>query len=296
MTADAAVAAAIAAEGLPPGYARIVDRHWRPLAARLAARHRRHGHALLIGINGVQGSGKSTLCVLLERLLTGRGLTAATLSLDDCYLTRAERAALARRVHPLFATRGVPGTHDLGLAEQTITALLGGAAAPPQASEIALPRFDKARDDRAEIHTWPRVTAPVDIVLFEGWCIGATPQPKSALAAPVNALEAAEDADLVWRSHANASLGSGYAALFARLDLLITLAAPGFDNVAAWRRQQEKRLWQQRGTGLDAAALARFIAHFERLTRHMLGGGMRPADVTIALGPRRGITGVNWSE
>lgn len=274
------IAALIAAERLPPAYAATVDRCWRPLATTLAARHRALGRPLLVGINGAQGSGKSTLCRFVEALLAARGLAVATLSLDDLYLTRADRLRLAAAVHPLFATRGVPGTHDLALAERIIGALLGGRG------DVAIPRFDKARDDRAPPAAWPRVAAPLDILLFEGWCIGATPQPKSALAAPINALEAAEDPETTWRAQVNTALGAGYARLFARLDRIVWLRAPDFGAVRDWRRLQEAKLRARAGpaAGMDDAELDRFIAHFERLTQALATKVPAAGDIVFDVG------------
>ncbi len=287
MTGDA-IAALMAREALPAVYATTVDRHWRPLAARIASWHRDDGRPLLIGINGAQGSGKSTLCLFLEVLLAEHGLAAATLSIDDVYLTRHERAALANRVHPLFATRGPPGTHDLALASRTITALLSGTGA------IAIPGFDKAMDDRLPHSAWPHVTAPIDVLLFEGWCIGATPQPESALAPPINALEAFEDAEMTWRRHANNALATDYAVLFNRLDRLVMLRAPGFDAVRKWRRTQEIRLQQRAGptAGMDAAGLQRFMSFYERLTAHMLADLPARADVLFDLDTSQSVAAV----
>lgn len=261
-------------------YADTVAAAWVPLAADLARRRAVAGRPLLVGINGAQGSGKTTACRFLEHLLAARhGLRVATLSLDDLYLTRAERADLAARVHPLLATRGPPGTHDLAFGNSIITHLLGGTG------PVAVPRFDKAIDDRAPPADWPVVNAPLDILLFEGWCIGATPQQKSALAAPVNALEAAEDPEMTWRRHVNAVLAGDYAALFARLDLLVVLQAPGFDVVRGWRQLQEDRLRARAGpnAGMDAVAIDRFIQHYERLTRHMIEALPNTADIIIPI-------------
>ncbi len=276
----AAIAALVAAEGLPAGYVETVDRWWRPLAARIAGWHAAAGHPLLIGINGAQGSGKTTLCLFLEALLAqGHGLTIATLSIDDVYHTRAERQQLAATIHPLLATRGVPGTHDLALATRTIAALLTSS------DTVAVPRFDKATDDRRPEIDWVMAKTPVDVVLFEGWCIAATPQPKSVLATPVNVLEAIEDAKMVWRLHVNRALGEGYATLFARLDRLVMLRAPGFASVSRWRQAQEARLRARNGAGagMDEAAVTRFIQHYERLTRHMLEGLPASADLCFDL-------------
>lgn len=285
----ATVAAFVRDEGLPPDFAALAERLHRPLAARIAAWAAEPDArpALVVGICGPQGSGKSTLAGLVARLLAGRGLKTAVLSIDDLYLTRAERARLAREVHPLLATRGVPGTHDPALGLSTLDAL-GRPGAHP------LPRFDKAADDRAPEADWPRVEGPVDVVLLEGWCVGARPQPPEALAAPVNALERDEDPDGAWRGFANAALAGPYAALFARLDRLVLLTAPDFAVVRAWRGEQEARLRQRLaaqgrdpGLAMDDGALDRFVAHYERLTRWIAEDLPGAADLVIRLDAAR---------
>lgn len=271
-----AIAALIEAERLPADYARVVEEHWRPLAARIA---REAKLPLIVGINGAQGSGKSTLCRFLEHLLAERGLRAITLSLDDLYLTRAERQALARNEHPLFATRGVPGTHDVALGEAVLDQLSARAPA-------TLPRFDKARDDRAAQGT--RVEPPVDVILFEGWCVGALPQPDAALSEPVNRLEAEEDPEGIWRREVNRRLATDYAALFGRIDLLVMLKVASFDAVRVNRKLQEDKLRENNPdatAAMDDAALDRFLMHYERLTRWMLAEMPARADILIQIGP-----------
>ncbi|HEY6815729.1 MAG TPA: P-loop NTPase fold protein, partial [Croceibacterium sp.] len=98
-----AISKLIADNGLPDDYREVVERHWRPLADRIADMWCDKS-PLVIGINGAQGSGKSTLCGFLEALLVEHNLRTVTLSLDDLYLTRAERLELAAHLHPLFAT------------------------------------------------------------------------------------------------------------------------------------------------------------------------------------------------
>ena len=220
----------------------------------------REGPAL-IGIAGAQGSGKTTLAKAAAAALGG-----AALSLDDVYLTRTERARLAASIHPLLAVRGPPGTHDLDLADTVLDDLLSGRPA-------LLPRFDKLADDR----TTPLAFAGgARVVLVDGWCLGAAAQDEAALATPVNALERDEDPDGTWRRWSNAALGGRYQKFFGRFDAVVHLAAPGFETVLDWRCEQEAGL-----LGLDPDALpperreaiARFIQHFERITRHMLSGG-----------------------
>ncbi len=233
----------------------------------------------IIGVAGCQGSGKSTLA---------RGLAerfgAATLSLDDVYLTKSERAEKARAVHPLFATRGPPGTHDLALLHAVLDRLT--TAGP--ADRTALPRFDKLADDRAAEAVWPVATGQPRAIVLEGWCLGATPQDPLALAQPINGLEREADPGGVWRSEVNAALARDYGAVTRRLDALVFLKAPGFDVVLDWRCEQEAGLTGRRVSDTRRAALRRFVQHYERLTRHMLDGGIAP-NLTVTLDADRGI-------
>ncbi|KRA83937.1 hypothetical protein [Altererythrobacter sp. Root672] len=270
-----AIASLIAAEGLPADYREVVEHHWRPLAERIAGEAKR---PLLVGINGAQGSGKTTLCRFLEALLAGRGLRAVTLALDDLYLTHAERQALARDEHPLFATRGVPGTHDVMLGE----AILDGIAA---GRSVTLPVFDKAIDDR--VPTGILVEPPVDVILFEGWCVGAVPQAAAAMREPVNRLETEDDVDGTWRREVNRRLATDYAELFGRIDSLVMLKVEGFEAVRANRLLQEQKLAASNPGGkaiMDEAALDRFLMHYERLTRSTLAEMPERADILIPIG------------
>lgn len=237
------------------------------LGAWVAAQHR--GFPLLIGINGAQGSGKSTTAELLTTTLREvHGLATIQCSIDDFYLTHDERVRLAETIHPLLITRGVPGTHDLVLLDQTLNALM--TQGPEETT--AVPRFDKAKDDRLPEEAWDPVRGRADVVILEGWCVGTLPQPESRLQKPVNRLEKTEDASGIWRKYVNDALSEAYQSLFKRLDLLVLLQIPDFSAVIAWRSLQERKLAQKAGhltdgKIMDAAAIERFIMHFERLTR-----------------------------
>lgn len=242
--------------------------------------HARPGHVPLIGIAGAQGSGKTTLAKL-----AAERWGATHLSLDDVYLTKAERTAKGRAVHPLFAVRGPPGTHDLGLLEATVEALR--AAGP--ASRTALPAFDKLADDRRPVADWPVFTGRPTAVLIDGWCLGATPQAEADLAAPINALERGQDGQGVWRRAVNAELAGPYAEVFACFDAVLFLKAPSFDAVLDWRCEQEAGLMGLVPADLPAqrrAELVVFIQGFERITCHMLAGGVR-AGATFPLDRER---------
>lgn len=257
------------------------------LVARPATRR-----PLVLGICGAQGSGKSTLARALIQECEGRGLRTAVLSLDDLYLSRQHRRALAEQVHPLFETRGVPGTHDVALGLELFAAL-------DRAEPHPLPRFDKATDEPAPRAGRPFAPGSLDVLVFEGWCVGARAQDAAALERPVNALEETEDADGTWRRSVNAALAGPYAALFARIDRLMLLAAPGFEVVREWRGQQERALAVALPGApgiMDEPALGRFIAHYERLTRHVLAEMPARADCTAWLDADRSIRSIEHTE
>jgi D-glycerate 3-kinase len=140
----------------------LTQRHFDDLARWMALQCRRAGRCLVFGINGAQGSGKSTLAGFLRNALQdAHGLRAAVLSLDDCYLGRADRLRLAAQQHPLFATRGVPGTHDPALGRSLLDRLRELRAG----ESLALPAFSKALDDRLPESRWPLVHGPLDLIL-----------------------------------------------------------------------------------------------------------------------------------
>jgi D-glycerate 3-kinase len=237
---------------------------------------------LVVGLTGPQGSGKSTFAAELPPRLAAAGLRAAVLALDDLYLPKAERQRLAREVHPLLATRGVPGTHDVALGLAVIDSL----ASP---GETLVPRFDKGTDHRLAREAWARVAGPADVILFEGWCVGARPQPPAALADPINSLERERDPAGVWRAYVNDALAGPYQALFGPIGFQALLRPPSFDVVLGWRLQQEHELRARGGGGQSDAEIATFIQYYERLSRHIDAEMPARADVVIQLDAERRV-------
>lgn len=280
--------AALHRHRIPAARAEELARVYLPLAAWVAAQ--KQDGPLIVGINGAQGSGKSTLCDFLRLILEQcHSRRVAVLSIDDLYLTRAERQALASEVHPLLMTRGVPGTHDVELGLATLERLRTATGT----DLTPLPAFDKAADDRRPTADWPVFRGRPDILLFEGWCVGSSPQPEAALREPVNALERDEDADGRWRDFVNRQLETDYRRLFAELDRLIFLRVPDLDRVLEWRTLQEQKLASTATAGghiMDAAAIRRFVMHYERLTRHNLAELPDRADVTLELDEAHGFS------
>ena len=238
----------------------------------------------MYAIAGAQGCGKSTLAAQVAALARTRGLRAIRLSIDDVYLGPRARRALARRVHPLLAIRGPPGTHDPALACEILDALREGR-------RIRLPRFDKAGDRRWPPSRWPWADAGADLTIFEGWFLKTPAQPDAALRRPLNALEREDDPDGVWRRYCNEALRHDYTALWARLDRLLFLRAPGFAPVAGWRWEQEQRLRAKgpRHRTMTRSQVEHFVQHFERISRHALDALPAIAERTVSLDEQRGI-------
>lgn len=270
-----------------PAVDKVTDAIDMALMARLGDAVRR---PFIVGVAGAQGSGKSTAAARLVKQLRDRGLRCALLSLDDLYLDGQRRAALASTIHPLLRTRGVPGTHDIAHGLAIIEEL--GRAGP-----VMLPRFDKANDEPCPREQWARFEGPAEVLILEGWCLGARPQPPGMLATPINALERDADPTGAWRRYVNDQLSAAYRQLFDRIDLLVLLAAPGFETVANWRIEQEQALRARcLAEGRSTTALLSngevrgFVAFFQRITEEMLRNPV--ADLVIRLDSQRRVLAV----
>jgi D-glycerate 3-kinase len=273
----------VAEHRLPAGFAELIDAYYAPLAAWVI-QMKHSDEAMLLGLNGAQGTGKSTLAAFLRMALKSvAGWQVAVLSIDDFYLTRVERQRLAEQVHSLLRTRGVPGTHDIQMLSDYLAKLKN---LDPDTT-LRVPSFDKARDDRTDEANWPTVTGPVDLVILEGWCVGSEPQADDELQDPVNSLEENEDTGGEWRAYVNEALKGTYAQLFAQLDALVYLRAPGFDAVYRWRLEQEEKLAAcapEHGSEImNHEQIAHFVQHFERITRSDFAVLPNSAEVVLEL-------------
>ena len=280
----------IKAEALPPAFEDLAIEYYLPLAAHIVSWAENSKSPIVVGINGAQGTGKSTMSKVLALTLEhDHQLRCAIISIDDIYLTREERSQLAQDIHPLFQTRGVPGTHDVSLGINLIQQLKEGKTPP-------IPVFNKATDDRAPTEQWGTLTQPADIILFEGWCIGAQAQPEAALVEPSNQLEAHEDSDASWRTYVNQQLENNYPEIFQLIDHLVMLKAPDFECVYNWRQTQEEKLRvTHRGDAImTPEQISRFIMHYERLTRWMFQEMPSRADCLLDLSHDHSISKIHY--
>ncbi len=222
----------------------------------------------IIGLSGGQGSGKSTVSKILKIILQEKyNLSVVVFSIDDFYKTLNERKKMSKRVSKLFLTRGVPGTHDTKMLFHCLRRLKN-----KNFKQILIPKFDKSIDDRFSKKKWTKVLKKPDIVIFEGWCVGAQPQIKNSLIKPLNDLESEKDQDLIWRKRVNYELKNSYKKIFNMINVLIFLKVPSYKYVYKWRALQEKKL-KKTSKGrkiMDSPQLKKFIMFYERVTRHML--------------------------
>ena len=273
---------------LPSSYAETAQKWFTPLCEQLLKHQEGATKPFIVGINGSQGSGKSTLTSFIEYYLSSvHGKQVVSLSIDDFYFDQSQRNALAIKVHPLLATRGVPGTHNIPLALDTLRNLDSG-------SRTLLPRFDKATDNPFPTEQWPVIASSPDFIILEGWCVGATPQSQSELKPPINHLEEVEDPLGIWRSFVNTELAGDYQTLFAKIDYRIMLKAPSFDCVYQWRLEQEHKLAKKAGknsTGvMSDEEVANFVQHYQRITEHALRQLPKKSDTVFYLDETRTIT------
>ncbi|MDX1491675.1 MAG: hypothetical protein R3332_10330 [Pseudohongiellaceae bacterium] len=310
ITLEQSIKEFIEQEKLPSSFRATAQQHYLPLAQHVLAQQALKESNYIVGINGAQGTGKSTLSLFLQRVLSGAGLRVVTISIDDLYLTRSEREALAQNVHPLLKTRGVPGTHDIAMG----TRLLEQLMAADEDTLIQIPRFNKAEDDRYPQEQWSSHEGRADIIILEGWCVGAKPCDLSG--DPINALERLADSEGNWRAYIQTQLNGEYQRFFDHLDMLVMLKAPSMECIIQWRTLQEHKLAQklritsEQEEVLDNSRptdapnkgimgdkeLLWFIMHYERLTRIMLATLPSSADVLMEIDSQHNITSTQFTD
>ncbi len=245
---------------------RQLKNFYLPLCNNLFKLFKLKNKTLLIGLSGSQGSGKSTISQILKIILqTHYRLNVICFSIDDFYKTLKERKKMSKTVHPLFLTRGVPGTHDSKMLFNKIKILK-----KKKFNTIKIPKFDKSIDNRLKIKYWQKIKKKPDIIIFEGWCVGAKPQSYKDLLKPINILEKKEDTKLTWRKKVNNELDTNYRKIYNLIDKKIYLKVPNFKYVLKWRLLQEKKLRvKSKKKGMSDKQIKRFVMFYERVTKNM---------------------------
>ena len=235
----------------------------------------------IIGLSGGQGSGKSTISKILKIILKEKyNLETVIFSIDDFYKTLNQRKIMAKIAHPLFRVRGVPGTHDIRLLLNCIKKLR-----KKKFRKVLIPKFDKSIDNRLPKKKWQIIKKKPDIIIFEGWCVGATPQKNKDLIKPINLLEKEKDKKKIWRNKVNNELKTKYKKIFNLIELIIFLKVPSFKHVFKWRLLQENKLkiYSKGKKIMSLKEIKNFVMYYERLTKHMLKNMSKKANSVIKI-------------
>lgn len=258
-----------------------LNKFYLPLAEWIYSIYKKDAKTKLIGLSGGQGTGKSTITGILKLILKKEyGLDICIFSIDDFYKTKFDRIIMSKKIHPLFITRGVPGTHDLKLLNQTITKLQ-----QKKFKTVLIPKFDKSKDDRCKKSKWQRIKIKPHIIIFEGWCVGTTHQNNFELKKPINIIEKKYDQNLVWRKVVNSLIKKDYKKLFNKIDKLVYLKVPHFNYIFKWRwlQEQKMKLTSKSKKTMSKKKVKEFIMFYERITKHMIKNHSKIFDLTIFL-------------
>ena len=223
-----------------------------------------------VGLAGGQGTGKTTISSILKIILTKYfKLKVFKISVDDFYKTRKDRNLLSKRVHPMLLTRGVPGTHDINLMLNFFKKIKS-----KKFKSLKVPSFNKAIDDRSNKKNWQSIKERPDIIIFEGWCVGAKPLSTNSLKRSINSMEKVKDPKLVWRKYVNQQLKSKYKNLYSQLNCLIYLKAKNFSLLQKWRLKQEhklklKNMKKSKNKIMNKEDIFNFMQTYQRITENM---------------------------
>tara|TARA_B100001741_G_scaffold311696_1_gene313396 strand:+ start:1003 stop:1932 length:930 start_codon:yes stop_codon:yes gene_type:complete len=251
----------------------------------------------IVGLSGGQGTGKTTISSIMSIILKKYfKLNIFKISIDDFYKTRKERFLLSKKIHNLLKTRGVPGTHDTSIILDFLNKVKHKNFKP-----LKLPKFNKATDDRFKKELWYSINKRPDVIIFEGWCIGARPQKNYQLKKHINSVEKLNDQNLIWRKYVNYQLKKNYRKLFNQLNCLLYLKAKNFNLLQKWRLKQERKLltFSKEYKNLkimNKKEVINFMKTYERITENMFKDAPKYASIILNLNSNHQIKSVFYKK
>jgi len=250
-----------------------------------------------VGLAGGQGTGKTTISSILKIVLEKYfKLNVFKVSIDDFYKTRRERYNLSKTIHPLLMTRGVPGTHDINLMLDFFK-----KSKIKNFKKIKIPNFNKAVDDRLPKNNWYNINQRPDVIIFEGWCVGAKAETDKTLKKPINSLEKANDQKLIWRKYVNQNLKTKYKKLYSQLNCLIYLKAKNFSLLQKWRLKQEHKLWLKTKNKSSHKIMSKgdvinFMQTYQRITQNMFKSAPKYSTILLNLNSNHQIKTIKYNK
>ena len=274
-----------------------LNNYYIPISEMIYKNYSKNKRTRIIGLSGGQGTGKSTISNILKIILKEKfNLDTVIFSIDDFYKTLRDRKKMSKTISKLFLTRGVPGTHDTKILFNCLTKLKKKSF-----SKILIPKFDKSIDDRCKKNKWTKVLKKPDVVIFEGWCVGARAEKNSTLKKAINSLEKKDDLKLIWRRFVNKELKSKYKKLYNQLNCLLFLKANNFSLLQKWRLKQEKKLWLKNKKSSNNKIMSKkdvikFMQTYQRITQNMFRYAPKYASIIFNLNSNHQIKSVTYKK
>lgn len=192
---------------------------------------------LVVGLQGLQGCGKSFTCSAIKSSFAKKNISVIVLSIDDFYHDRKTMGE--------DTIRGHPGTHDAHLLSQTIDCLKANqTCTAPVYDKYAL----RGKGDRRGFVTIERNEQhPPQIILVEGWCIGFHPTEHPLISDELSCVD----------RHVKVY----HELITQKLDAIVVLSALA-ERAFEWRRNAERIARQQNKTCMTDDEIFAFVNHY----------------------------------
>ena len=220
------------------------------------------GRTTIMGIQGGQGTGKTTIVQFLEKQLKKKGFKVQSFSLDDFYQSWKERKKLQEKYpYNLFyqISRGLPGTHRVKFLLETLQRAKAG-------KNFEIPIFDKSKyDGKGEILSkTKKVKGRQDFLILEGWCVGM-PAVSSQQLLDIcrrNGIDLRKLDPTLQDHKVVLAFVKEYQPVWKLLDYIVMLKADSPEVHKKWRLLQEQKLKEKKGQCMSKQEVHAFVEPF----------------------------------